>query len=235
MQQIAPKFHTFNGLMMGRVYLIEDDDGLTLIDASIPPAGAKILRQIEGMGRKPSDVKRILITHGHPDHVGALPELKAATGAQVWTSAIDRPVIEGKAPVPRVDKAKATGVARWGLRPPGTTMKGTPIDREIGEGDVLSEVMGGIHVIATPGHSAGHLAFWNPEKRTLICGDVIMRFAWGLQRPFSFFTVDAAENDRSIRRVAELDAEVICFGHGNPITENTAQTIRSFAHKIGVL
>ncbi len=234
MQQIAPRLHTFSGLMVGRVYLIEDD-GLTLIDTSIAPSGAKILSQIQAMGRKPSDVKRILITHAHPDHVGSLPELKAATGAQVWASAIERPVIEGKIPIPRPEKDKTTGIASVGVRPPSTTLTSIAVDREIGDGEILNEVMGGLQVIATPGHAPGHLAFWQPVQRILFCGDVIMRFAWGMQRPFSFLTVEMAENDRSMRRIAELDAAVICFGHGNPITQNTAETIRAFARKLGVL
>lgn len=79
MKPILPGLYTLTGLIVGRVYLIEDPDGLTLIDASIPLSAPKIIKQIEGMGRKATDVKRILLTHAHPDHHGNLPKLKQAT------------------------------------------------------------------------------------------------------------------------------------------------------------
>jgi glyoxylase-like metal-dependent hydrolase (beta-lactamase superfamily II) len=220
---ILPGLSYFTGLMVGRVYCIEDGDGLTIIDASLPPAGNQILKQVQAMGRQPADIKRILITHAHPDHVGALPLLKERTGAQVMASAQERPVIEGKVPVPR---------APGRLRPPETRYKGTPVDRVLSEGDVLPEVMGGLQVLFTPGHAPGHLAFWQPEKRILFCGDVIFHFR-NLTLPFSFLTGDVEENKRSVRRLAGMDAAVVCFGHGEPLVENAAQAIRDFAERVG--
>ena len=70
MIQVVDGVYTFTGLMAGRVYLLTEGDGLTLIDASIPSAGDKILAQLAKAGHKPTDVKRVLITHAHPDHVG---------------------------------------------------------------------------------------------------------------------------------------------------------------------
>jgi glyoxylase-like metal-dependent hydrolase (beta-lactamase superfamily II) len=223
MQHIVPGLHSFTGLVVGRVYLIEDPDGLTLIDSSLPPAADRIIHQLGAMGRKPGDVKRILITHAHPDHVGGLPKLKQATGAQVIASELEKPVIEGKMPVPRRPS---------GLRPPSTTIKPTPVDRVVKDGDVLSEVMAGLQVVFTPGHAPGHIAFWQPQQRILFCGDVIFHVA-GLRLPFAMLTVDMAENKRSIRRLAGLEASIVCFGHGEPVTQNTAQAIRVFAQKVG--
>ena len=231
MKQIIPGLHSFTGLMVGRVYLIEDADGLTLIDTSLPLAAARIVKQLEASGRKAGDVKRVLITHAHPDHVGGLPKLKELTGAQVIASAIDRPVIEGKAPVPRVPPEKLSGLARM-MRPSETTLRGTPVDREVGDGETLAEIMGGLQVVFTPGHSPGHLAFWQPANRILFCGDVIIRLP-KLRLPFAAFTVDMDENKRSIKRLAERDASMVCFGHGQPLAQNTAHAIRDFARQVG--
>src|SRR5688572_23335063 len=127
---ILPGLYTFTGLMLGRVYLIEDPDGLTIIDAGMPLAHRPILRQLAGVGRSPGDVKRIIITHAHPDHVGALPALARLTGAEVWASSIEKPVIEGRQPVAR----RSPGRVAW---PPSVMLPATAVSRTLQEGEML--------------------------------------------------------------------------------------------------
>jgi glyoxylase-like metal-dependent hydrolase (beta-lactamase superfamily II) len=225
MKQIVAGLHYVTGLMVGRVYVIEDPDGLTVIDAGISSAPRKIVRQIEALGRRAKDVKRILITHAHPDHVGGLHELQQLTGAQVIASKVEQPVVEGRQAITRRPK---------GLRPPNTMVKGTPVDRAVEDGDRI-DVFGGLQVVFTPGHSPGHIAFWQPDRRILFCGDVIFRAPTpSLRLPFAMLTVDMHENIRSVKRLAELDAAIVCFGHGDPLTENTAQHVRDFARKVSL-
>jgi glyoxylase-like metal-dependent hydrolase (beta-lactamase superfamily II) len=233
MQQIIPGLYTFTGMMVGRVYLIQDDDGLTIIDASIPPSGKKILSQLQAAGHKPGDVKRILITHAHPDHVGALAMLKEATGAQIIAHELEKPIIQGEVEIPRADPATLPPLTRR-LLPPSTRLKPIPVDQTVKDGDVLDGVMGGLHVVFTPGHAPGHVSYWQPEKRVVIMGDVIMRFFNNgkMRLPFAPFTVDMDEDKRSIKRVAALGAEVACFGHGNPITQDTAAQLNAFAASV---
>lgn len=229
MQQILPSLYTFTGLLVGRVYLIEDPDGLTIIDSGIANAPAKILRQLRAAGHKPSDVKRILITHAHPDHVGGLPALRAATGAQVIASAGERPVIEGQIPIPRPAPEQFSGLGRV-VRVPNTTLPPTPVDRVVAEGEILKEVMGGLEVLATPGHAPGHIAFWQPQARLVFCGDVLMHFQ-GLRLPLAIATVDMAENKRSIRTLAALKPQMICFGHGVPLRRHATATLQAFTRR----
>lgn len=226
MKQILPGFHTFTGFVIGHVYLIEDADGLTLIDASIRPSGGVILNQLKAKGHAPTDVKRILITHAHPDHIGALPALKKATGAQVMASTLETPVIEGKQDVARRPKNP---------RPPKTAFPGTPVDRVINDGETLPEVMGGLQALHTPGHAPGHTAYWQPEKRILICGDVMFHLFNRITLPPAFLTVDMDENKRSVAKLLALEPAVICFGHGEPLTENATEKMRAFAQRIGII
>ena len=232
MRAILPRLSSFTSLVMGRVYLVEDPDGLTIVDAGLALAAPRILRQLAALGRQPSDVKRILITHGHPDHVGGLPELKARTGAQVMAHAKDRAAIEGREPIPRVAPDKVGGLGGL-LRPGETTLKGTPVDTLVDEGDVLP-VLGGLHVLFTPGHSPGHVCYWQPEQGVLFCGDVVMRLP-NLRPPIAAFTVDMAENQRSLKRLVGLAPRVVLFGHGDPLTEGTTDRLRAYARKVGAI
>jgi glyoxylase-like metal-dependent hydrolase (beta-lactamase superfamily II) len=223
----------FTGLLFGRVYLIEDDDGLTLVDTSITSAGSKILKQLTDAGRKPTDVKRILITHAHPDHIGSLPMLKQMTGAQVIASAGEKPVIEGKIPIPRPGKAQLTGLARF-MAIPEQMLPPVAVDRVVNDGDQIPEVLGGLTVVATPGHAPAHISLWQPARKLIILGDVLFN-APNLRLPPAIFTYDMAENKRSVGRVARLVPDIVCFGHGEPILNEASQRIRAFARKIGVL
>jgi glyoxylase-like metal-dependent hydrolase (beta-lactamase superfamily II) len=231
MKQIAPGLHTFSGLRVGRVYLIEDPDGLTIVDTSLETAPEVIIRQLESAGHTARAVRRILITHGHPDHIGGLPKLQALTGAEVITSATEKAVVEGREFVARAPKESLSPLSRLML-PKEQRFPGTPVARTVQDGEVLSEVMDGLQVVATPGHSPGHIVFWQPKRRILFCGDVVMGMM-GLSLPFAAFTVDMAENKRSLGRIAALAPDILCLGHGEPIIKETSQRLRAFAQKVG--
>lgn len=224
MRQITPGVHVFTGLMVGRVYLLEDADGLTLIDAGLASAPSRIAAQLNAAGHALTDVKRILITHAHPDHVDGLPALKRMTGAQVIASTQEKPVIEGDIPAPRPRKGL--------IRVPSALVKeSTQVDRAVEDGEVLGEVLGSVRVILVPGHTPGHIAFWQPDRRILFCGDVVINLM-GLSLPPAFFTFDMLENRRSVQRLAALNASVVCFGHGPALTRDAAGALHHFAQRV---
>lgn len=205
MLEILPGVYNFRNLLVGRVYAIQDPDGLTIIDAGLGLAASRILQQLNAAGYALTDVKRILITHAHADHIAGLPALKAATGATVIASVDEAPLIEAE---------------------------GTPVDRTVNDGDILNEVMGGLQVVLTPGHTPGHTAFWQPQQRVLFCGDAIMHF-FALTGPFRFVSPDMPGVQRSIQKLAGLAPQVVCFGHGRPLY-NAAEPIAAFAARFKI-
>lgn len=230
MQQLLPDLFTLSGMGVGRVYLIDDPDGHTLIDTSITSSGPKILRQVAASGRDPARIRRVLITHAHPDHVGGLPAVRAATGATVIASELERPVVEGRAPIAQPRREALGPLARLMLPPP-TALPPTTVDRTVGDGEVIAEAMGGLQVVLSPGHAPGHIAFWQPRRRVLFCGDVIFRLP-RLGLPFAAFTVDMEENRRSVAKLAALEPDMVCFGHGVPLSQNAAARLRAFAARV---
>ena len=229
MKQIAPAVWTFSGLLVGRVYAIEDADGLTLIDSGLESAPDKIMRQLRAAGYQPAAVKRILLTHAHIDHASGLRELYERTGAEIIVPAGERDFVEGRrAPVKAPDAALTPLERRIFAEVP--FLKAAPVHRTVSDGDVLPEVMGGLQAFGTPGHTPDHMAYWQPERRILFCGDVMMRLT-RLRLPFHISTFDMEQNKRSIARVDGLGVDLLCLGHGQPLA-NAAPAIRQFARSV---
>ena len=81
--EITEGVHTIESLGIGRAYIYQEQDKLTLIDTGLRDSTERILAVVEKIGRKPEDVRQIFITHHHNDHTGSLAELVERTGAQV--------------------------------------------------------------------------------------------------------------------------------------------------------
>src|SRR4051812_36060750 len=82
--EILPGIHMVDGVLGGRVYIIEDGSTLTLVDTGITGSARRILRYLRAHGLDPASVKQVLLTHGHPDHIGGAAAFRRATGAAVF-------------------------------------------------------------------------------------------------------------------------------------------------------
>jgi glyoxylase-like metal-dependent hydrolase (beta-lactamase superfamily II) len=159
--------------------------------------------------------------------------LQRRTNARTMIHRRDAPVARGEMPqqLPRPQDVRGL----WKLMAqymPAPTMTPVRIDLELKEGDSFDDILPGLQVIETPGHSPGQVGFWWPEKRLLFGGDVMMHLPWGLSVPIPGVTPDMAEAKRSIRRVADMNLDILCFGHGKPLIGNAAAQIRAFAGKL---
>ena len=225
--EIVPGVHTIDSLGMGRAYLAVDADRVTVIDTGLKGSAERVLRAVEAAGRKPQDVRQIVITHHHGDHTGGLAELAEHTGAQVMVHALDAPVVRGERPPP--------GPSSGGLLKPLLASMSRPapaarVDRELSDGDEI-DALDGIRIVHTPGHTAGSICLYCPKRRLLFTGDAAAN-TFGLRPPIGWFTEDTAQAKESIRKLAALDFEVAFFGHGRPISKEAALRFRRFAEKL---
>jgi len=153
---------SFHGTRVSRfgfvnAYLVQEDDGLTVIDTMLPRSAKAILRAAEGLG---APIVRIALTHAHGDHVGSLDELAAALpGVEVLVSARDARLL---AKDMTLDPDEPQSKLRGGY--PGAKTRPT---RTLTHGDRV----GSLEVVAAPGHTPGHVAFLDPRDGTLYCGD----------------------------------------------------------------
>ena len=212
-------------------YLIDGDDGLTLIDAGFPKKEAVLFDALRQLGRSPRDLKHLILTHGHPDHIGSAAAIVRETGARTYLHAADIPLAESGGPFRPMKPA--LGLLRQILcrviYDPNERLEPVAIDQLIEDGETLP-VAGGIDVVHAPGHCAGQVALlWRPG-RMLFAADVFMNIT-GLGDPLGF--EDIATGRASQRRLSRLPFDAVGFGHGKPITREAAARLRRYADHRG--
>ena len=206
-------------------FLIEADDGLTLIDAGFPRKEAVVFGAIRGLGRSPTQLKQLMFTHGHPDHIGSAAAIVRETGARTYMHALDIPMAKSGGPFRPL--VPAPGLSRRLMCKlffhPDERLEPVAIDQPLTDGEILS-IAGGIEVIHTPGHCAGQVALlWRPG-RMLFAGDVCMNIM-GLGDPVGFESLK--EGRASQRKLASLSFDAAGFGHGEPIFRDASARFRN--------
>jgi len=202
-------------------YIIVDPDGLTVIDAGLPRAERKILAYLAGLGRSAQDVKRILLTHADLDHVGGSAALKKASGARTYASRVEADAIAAGKPSREI-RPSGFSLRRvlFALAGPFFRATALQVDEILTEGQILP-LLGGLHVLETPGHTPGHISLYAPGVGVLFCGDSMVSDEHGLQgsRPGLTWNDDRARE--SERKQAALGAQIVCPGHG-PVVMDAA-------------
>lgn len=218
-------------------YVVESDDGLVLVDCGVPKDAERIGQAIADLGREVAEIKQILVTHHHADHIGGLAELVRRTDARVYVHAVDAPVVRGEEirgwPEWRGLVARLIGPIVARTTP--TTVEPAKVDQELHDDERLP-FAGGIRIVSTPGHTAGHVSFlFEREPRTLFVGDAAVNIG-GIRpstgRLAEIATADLVEAGRSFRSLAELDFEAAVFGHGKPIAAGASGRFRQALRRL---
>lgn len=211
-----------------RVYFVGAPE-FALIDAGMPGKADRILSGLAHIGVQPLQVKRIILTHHHYDHVGSLWELKRRTGAQVIAHFRDADYIAGKRP--RRPPRQFSGRLMYSLLSlfGSKNATGVDVDRRVQDGDQI----GGFTVIHTPGHTPGHICLLRAGY--LFSGDLLQASAGEFHEMPRIFTADVPTSRMSIRRVAELKFDVILPAHAPPHVFGANARMQALADKIGIL
>jgi len=231
--QIAPGIYSLGQRRGGNVHaaILDDGIGLTLIDALYDTDAHIILNEIKSLGKQVTDLKRIILTHGHRSHLGGLAVLKRLSGATVYSHDWEADIIAGKREAQRVSafpqKPLQVYPLQLGLALGLAKHPPCPVDQNLKDGDHA----GPLAVIHVPGHTPGCLAFYWPERRALFAGDVIATWP-EIALGWPGLTLDNKQNRDSVGRLVDVtNAEILCVGHGEPILTGAAETIRGLVDR----
>lgn len=200
-------------------YLLLDDDGsATLLDTGLSRSAPAVARGLQAAGVAPERVTTVLVSHVHPDHVGALAEVRRRTGAQVAVHPDDADWLRRGVSPPADQRFLLARLARRFEREDREEFAPVEPDRELVDGQLLPHG-GGLRVLHTPGHSPGHVSFVHEPSGTLLTGDALFHpFGW-LRWSVRPFCTDFALSQRTAQRFADLDYTAAAFMHGPHIAD----------------
>jgi len=208
------------GLRGVNAYLAEDEDGLALVDTGLPWQADSVRRGLEVAGFPMRDIDRVLLTHYDVDHVGGLRSLLDSAdggdgggggGIEVCCGEGDADLVVGNRKPPlSLPKGLSQRLGRV-----LTPSVDSPV-RALGDGDEV----GGFEVVATPGHTPGHVAYVHEGLEAAFLGDLVRADGdGGLELSPWLLSSDTGRLEPSVRRVLDRAPafEAACVGHGDPI------------------
>ncbi len=218
--QIAPGIFWLDS-GASNLYLCVEEEGVTLIDAGMPRRERLVWAALAQLARTPPDLKQIIITHADLDHAGSTAALQRDSGATVYAS----PETAALLPYGRSPK-HLPAIAHFFA----SLMKYTAVPaaaiQTMQDGQTLP-FMGGLQVIATPGHTHDHFSLYHPATGVLFAGDALNSRNNTLQITPRAITADIQAARHSALRLLHLNPTLIACGHGRPYkpTKNELKTL----------
>lgn len=218
--EIILGIHQLQGGMVN-CQLIVSEDNIILIDTGLPGDSSKIINYVEkALKRSRQDVKTIVITHNHFDHIGGLSRVKKATGASVAIHPADADYIKGKG------KHSGSSFMNFLVKLFQIVYRTKPVEPDIllNDGDSIGEYQ----IIHTPGHTKGSICLYNPEKKVMFVGDNLQYKEGKLQSPGERLIPEPEKYEESMKKLLNYDIEVILTGHTAPVTSGGNDLLTEF-------
>jgi glyoxylase-like metal-dependent hydrolase (beta-lactamase superfamily II) len=203
---------------MINVLLLENDDGWTLVDTGTKNSAGRIRDAIVALGSGPEDLRRIFLTHQHDDHIGSLPSLlEWAPNAEVGASPHEAEVISGR----REKDPFVNPILRLLTR--NVKLPTAPVGKVLREGDLVS----GFRIIATPGHTRGHVSLLRDGDGLLFTADAFgcspRKIRVGIRKAVCN---DPSEAMRSAEKLLREDFSTVIFAHGKTLRAGAKERLR---------
>lgn len=226
-------------------YLVTDGDEVALYDAGWPRSWPRVQGALAELGRSPADVTAILLTHGHPDHLGAAEHARKACRAAVHVHEAEAPrargVADGASPwalvpglIPTLWRPSSLGFVLQATAK-GFLFPNWPQDVTTFASGAQLDVPGRPRAVPTPGHTAGHVSFVLEDRGVVFAGDAlatldVLTREEGPRLMPARLDADHDQARRSLDALAGLDAGVLLPGHGEPFRgAPSAATARALA------
>lgn len=190
------------------VVIDEGEEGITLVDAGMPMMTKGIIRFLEQLNKGP--LLRILLTHGHSDHVGAVKGILQKYEVPVYAHPIEIPYMEGEVVYPKRKKLE-------------NNLPKTLVSPLLGDGLTKLKEMGGLTPYFTPGHSPGHVVYYHEQDQVLLAGDLFTSKKGKLKQPMSMFTADMKQAVTSANIISQLKPKQLEVCHGNTVFQPSDQ------------
>jgi glyoxylase-like metal-dependent hydrolase (beta-lactamase superfamily II) len=238
--------HPFPGVGMVSYIVEEGPHDLTLIDTCFSADLPTLEEYLHNAGYEISDIKRMVITHIHPDHTQAVNEIKRRSGgaAQILSHWAEAAYLEHNPPYsgPPSQETIQNFFNQLGLKPEDVFKKyrtfdvePMEVDRQLQDGDMVGK-NNSLQVIHTPGHTPGHISLYSKQHGIIFGGDFMSKSVMGVSGLFvppSTLSIDPTTAAISARRISNLEFDTLLLAHQDaPLLENASKEVqRSFADK----